>query len=162
MPALPLSRGPRESILAQADVPAIAPVHAGAASVVAWMLHEGRANTHMRVRRRLVPALGRGGDSFVARLLRDSHAPSADRCKRVCLAPRRNGAERRTAEHGIEKTPAFAQSPLTKVTETGRAIRRRLDDLAVKLDYAILEAFRAEGGTDYVAMPMVFSSGEIN
>jgi adenylate cyclase len=72
------------------------------------------------------------------------------------------GAERRTAEHGIEKTPAFAQSPLTKVTETGRAIRRRLDDLAVKLDYAILEAFRAEGGTDYVAMPMVFSSGEIN
>lgn len=99
----------------------------------------------------------------MARLLRDSHAPSADRCKRVCLAPRgETGAERRTAEHGIEKTPAFAQSPLTKVTETGRAIRRRLDDLTVKLDYAILETFRAEGGTDYVAMPMVFSSGEIN
>jgi adenylate cyclase len=163
MPALPLSHGPRESILAQADVPAIAPVHAGAASVVAWMLHEGRANTHMRefgddLCRRVVEAGIPLWRAFCAiRTLHPQIAASAYVWRRG-----ETGAERRTAEHGIEKTPAFAQSPLTKVTETGRAIRRRLDDLAVKLDYAILETFRAEGGTDYVAMPMVFSSGEIN
>ena len=62
----------------------------------------------------------------------------------------------------MEKTPAFTQSPLTEVTLTGRAIRRRLDDAGADLGYAILDTFRLEGGTDYVAMPMVFSSGEIN
>jgi adenylate cyclase len=127
------------------------------------MLHEGRANTHMRefgddMCRRVVEAGIPLWRAFCGiRTLHPQIAASAYVWRRG-----ETGAERRTAEHGIEKTPAFAQSPLIKVTETGRAIRRRLDDSAAKLDYAILETFRAEGGTDYVAMPMVFSSGEIN
>ncbi len=137
--------------------------HAGAARVVAWMLHEGRANTHMRefgddMCRRVVEAGIPLWRAFCGiRTLHPQIAASAYVWRRG-----ETGAERRTAVHGMEKTPAFTQSPLTEVTLTGRAIRRRLDDAGADLGYAILDTFRLEGGTDYVAMPMVFSSGEIN
>ncbi|MGD0290846.1 MAG: adenylate/guanylate cyclase domain-containing protein [Candidatus Binataceae bacterium] len=138
-------------------------IHPGAARVVAWMLHEGRANTHMRefgddMCRRVVEAGIPLWRAFCAiRTLHPQIAATAYVWRRG-----QGSAERRTALHGIEKTPAFTQSPLADVTRTGRAIRRRLDDPGAALDYEVLETFRAEGGTDYVAMPMVFSSGEIN
>jgi adenylate cyclase len=138
-------------------------VHAGAAGVVAWMLHEGRANTHMRefgddMCRRVVEAGIPLWRAFCGiRTLHPQIAASAYVWRRG-----EGTAERRTAQHGIEKTPAFAQSPLTEVTRTGQTIRRRLEDSEGNLDYEVLKTFRSEGGTDYVAMPMVFSSGEIN
>jgi adenylate cyclase len=138
-------------------------IHPGAARVVAWMLHEGRAYTHMRqfgdeMCRRVVEAGIPLWRAFCAiRTLHPQIAASAYVWRRG-----ETGAERRTAEHGIEKTPAFAQSPLTEVSRTGQAIRRRLADPEIELDYEILKTFRTEGGTDYIAMPMVFSSGEIN
>jgi adenylate cyclase len=141
----------------------IAMVHSGAARVVAWMLHEGRANTHMRefgddMCRRVVEAGIPLWRAFCAiRTLHPQIAASVYVWRRG-----ETGATRRTAEHGIEKTPAFAQSPLTEVSRTGQTIRRRLADPEIELDYEILKTFRTEGGTDYVAMPMVFSSGEIN
>ena len=138
-------------------------IHPGAARVVAWMLHDGRSNTHMRefgddMCRRVVEAGIPLWRAFCAiRTLHPQIAATAYVWRRG-----QGTAERRTAEHGLEKTAAFVQSPITEVTRTGRAMRRRLDDPSVALDYEVLEAFRAEGGTDYVAMPMVFSSGEIN
>ncbi len=138
-------------------------IHPGAARVVAWMLHEGRSNTHMRefgddMCRRVVEAGIPLWRAFCGiRTLHPQIAATAYVWRRG-----QGTAERRTALHGIEKTPVFTQSPLAEVTRTRRAIRRRLDDPNVALDYAVLETFRAEGGTDYVAMPMVFSSGEIN
>jgi len=138
-------------------------IHPGAARVVAWMLHEGRANTHMRqfgddMCRRVVEAGIPLWRAFCAiRTLHPQIAASVYVWRRG-----ETGAQRRTAEHGIEKTPAFAQSPLTEVARTGRTIRRRLADAEIELDYEVLKAFRKEGCTDYVAMPMVFSSGEIN
>src|SRR5579864_2705317 len=137
-------------------------IHQGAAGVVAWMLHEGRHNTHMRdfgdnMCRRVVEAGIPLWRAFCAiRTLHPQIAASAYVWRRG-----EGIAERRIAMHGIEKTPAFTQSPLTEVTRTGRTMRRRLDPDAA-LDYEVLATFRAEGGTDYVAMPMVFSSGEIN
>ena len=41
-------------------------------------------------------------------------------------------------------------------------IRRRLHDPACALDYPALSEFKSDGGTDYAAMPMICSSGEIN
>src|SRR5580704_6366705 len=163
MPAATLMPGSRESIRHRANDPVITRVHAGAANVVAWMLHEGRGNTHMRefgddMCRRVVEAGIPLWRAFCGiRTLHPQIAASAYVWRRG-----ETGAERRTAVHGMEKTPAFTQSPLTEVTATGRAIRRRLDDAGANLGYAILDTFRLEGGTDYVAMPMVFSSGEIN
>jgi adenylate cyclase len=127
------------------------------------MLHEGRSNTHMRefgddMCRRVVEAGIPLWRAFCAiRTLHPQIAASAYVWRRG-----EGTAERRTAQHGIEKTPAFTQSPLAEVTRTGQTIRRRLEDPEANLDYEVLKTFRSEGGTDYVAMPMVFSSGEIN
>lgn len=138
-------------------------IHPGAARVAAWMLHEGRANTHMRefgdeMCRRLVDGGIPLWRAFCAiRTLHPQIAASAYIWRRG-----HGTAERRTALHGIEKTPAFTQSPLADVSRTGRAIRRRLEDPEAVLDYPVLSDFRADGGTDYIAMPMRFSSGEIN
>lgn len=159
-----------ESAIRQAPVTsAITPstegaLHPGAARVVAWMLHEGRTNTHMRqfgdeMCRRVVEAGIPLWRAFCAiRTLHPQIVASAYVWRRG-----ETGAERRLAEHGIEKkNPAFSNSPLTEVSRTGKALRRRLADPDVELDYEILETFRKEGGTDYIAMPMVYSSGEIN
>jgi adenylate cyclase len=163
MPAAPRMPGADGSLRHPASEPAIPQAHPGAARVVAWMLHEGRANTRMRefgddMCRRVVEAGIPLWRAFCAiRTLHPQIAASAYVWRRG-----EGTAERRTAQHGIEKTPAFAQSPLTQVTVTGRAIRRRLCDPTVELDYEVLKVFRREGGTDYIAMPMVFTSGEIN
>jgi len=139
------------------------PQHPGAVRVVAWMLHEGRLNTHMRefgddLCRRVVEAGIPLWRAFCGiRTLHPQIAATAYVWRRG-----QGTAERRTAEHGLEKTAAFVKSPLTEVTRTGHTIRRRLDDPSLVLDYEVLDTFRAEGGTDYVAMPMLFTSGEIN
>jgi len=137
--------------------------HSGAASVVAWMLRDGRRNTHMR----------EFGDEMCRRLVEAGIPLWRAFCGIRTLHPQivasayvwhrgGTGAERRLAEHGTEKTPDFIRSPIALVRRTGRNFRQRLDNPNVSLDYEVLETFRAEGGTDYVAMPMVFSNGDIN
>jgi adenylate cyclase len=59
-------------------------------------------------------------------------------------------------------TPAFLNSPLIPIYEGAGGIRRRLDIPDPVLDFGILEELRAEGATDYVAMPMTFLDGQIN
>jgi adenylate cyclase len=138
-------------------------VHSGAAGVVAWMLRDGRRNTHMRefgdeMCRRIVEARIPLWRAFCAiRTLHPQIMASAYVWHRGGT-----GAERRLAEHGVEKTPDFIRSPLAVVRRTGRSVRRRLDDPNVAVDYEVLETFRAEGGTDYIAMPLIFSDGNIN
>jgi len=56
----------------------------------------------------------------------------------------------------------FQDSPLVPIFEGAGGIRRRLEGTDPALDYPILRDLHAEGGTDYVAMPMVFSDGQIN
>ena len=72
------------------------------------------------------------------------------------------GAVRRTADHSFGNDPEFTTSPIAEVQRTGRMIRRRLHDPNCALDYPALSEFKSEGGTDYAAMPMICSSGEIN
>ena len=56
----------------------------------------------------------------------------------------------------------FRDSPLVPIFEGAGGIRRRLEGVDPALDFPILRDLHAEGGTDYVAMPMVFSDGQIN
>ncbi len=67
-----------------------------------------------------------------------------------------------TVLRGIENTAPFLRSPLPAIFEGAAAIRRRLDLPDVVLDYPILEDLKNEGATDYVAMPLHFSGGQIN
>ncbi|NQW09286.1 MAG: adenylate/guanylate cyclase domain-containing protein [Alphaproteobacteria bacterium] len=63
---------------------------------------------------------------------------------------------------GMEDTEAFRRSPLPLIFEGAAGIRRRLDIADENFDFPVLEDLKAEGMTDYVAMPLVFSDGLIN
>ena len=60
------------------------------------------------------------------------------------------------------QSPEYLNSPLVPIFEGAGGIRRRLDIKEPELDYDIIREFHAEGATDYVAMPMLFSDGQIN
>ena len=59
-------------------------------------------------------------------------------------------------------SPEFRNSPFLPIFQGAGGIRRRLDARDPVLDFGILKNLHAEGGTDYVAMPMRFSDGTIN
>lgn len=63
---------------------------------------------------------------------------------------------------GMQQTTAYRQSPMPLIFEGAQGIRRRLDMPGEQNDFPILDDLREEGATDYVAMPLVFSDGNIN
>ncbi len=56
----------------------------------------------------------------------------------------------------------FLSSPLVPIFAGRGGIRRRLEGPNAKLDFPILQDLREEGGTDYAAMPITFSDGQIH
>jgi len=66
-----------------------------------------------------------------------------------------------TVEFDVLDSPAFAQSPLRIVFEQGLEVRGRVDDPASQR-FPIINDMRAEGVTDYVAMPLPFLDGSDN
>ena len=67
-------------------------------------------------------------------------------------------------EHDFEilQSPEYLNSPLLPIFEGAGGIRRRLDIKEPLLDFGVLSELYAEGATDYVAMPLHFSDGQIN
>jgi len=135
----------------------------GAVEVVNWMLSRGRHNTHMR----------EFGDEMCRRIVAAGIPLWRAFCSVATLHPqvvasaytwRREdpGAIRRAAPHAFTESPEWTRSPVAELKRTGRLIRRKICDPGCLLDYPIVEELRAAGGTDYVAMPMICSSGEIN
>ena len=64
--------------------------------------------------------------------------------------------------HQVLSDPQYLNSPLVPIFEGAGGVRRRLDIKDPVLDYGILEDLYEEGATDYVAMPMRFTDGQIN
>lgn len=62
-------------------------------------------------------------------------------------------------EHGIEKSPAFLDSPLHLVYANHRDIRRRLLDPATPRDFPILRELEELGVTDYLVKWLPFRGG---
>lgn len=62
----------------------------------------------------------------------------------------------------IHDHPAFNNSPLRHVSNGLGGIRQRLTDGPTDTEFPIMQELRAQGATDYVAMPMPFSDGRIN
>ena len=57
---------------------------------------------------------------------------------------------------------AYLASPVVHVYGTGQPLRRRLWAADCPTDFAILDQFRAEGITDYLVSPLIFTNGEIH
>ncbi len=70
--------------------------------------------------------------------------------------------DEKTTGYGIRETAAYGASPRQGIPETGAVIRYRLDRLDADLAHPFLLYLAARGGTDYVAMPIGFSTGEKN
>jgi adenylate cyclase len=66
-----------------------------------------------------------------------------------------------TADIDIEKTPAFATSPIAAVYRSRRELRCRLDDPASRR-FPYLDELRDEGVTDYFALPLHFTDGSVH
>ncbi|WP_422001162.1 adenylate/guanylate cyclase domain-containing protein [Reyranella sp.] len=55
--------------------------------------------------------------------------------------------------YGIQFTPAYIGSPMQAAREQGKTVRHRLDEIT-DADHIVLHELKAEGGIDYLAMPM--------
>jgi adenylate cyclase len=137
--------------------------HQGAAEVLQWMLSDGRRKTHARefgaeMCRRIFAAgipIWRGF-CFVATLHPEIRAAA------YTWSREEAGAMRVVAGHDLSNRPEFIESPITAVRRAREVMRRRLCDSDCPLDFPVLQQFKAEGGTDYIAIPMVRSDGETN
>ena len=76
----------------------------------------------------------------------------------------RPGAEVETSEATFEllASPGFLENPVARVYQTSRAVRRRLAAPACPADFPILTELKAEGVSDYLAVPLVFTDGAIH
>ncbi|HSA88434.1 MAG TPA: adenylate/guanylate cyclase domain-containing protein [Burkholderiales bacterium] len=66
------------------------------------------------------------------------------------------------AEHSFIGSEEHLASPIYAVWSGNREIRRCLADPACPLDYPVLADLRAEGVTDYLALPLRFLTGEVH
>jgi adenylate cyclase len=64
--------------------------------------------------------------------------------------------------HGVLESAAYLDSPVRRIFEGEAEVRRRLDRPGVPLEFPILEELRAEGVTEYIALPLPFSQGRMN
>lgn len=66
------------------------------------------------------------------------------------------------ATHAGQNSPQYQDSPFAAIINGEGGIRRRLQGPAAQIDFPVLHELVAEGATDYVAVPMKFSDGQIN
>ena len=64
--------------------------------------------------------------------------------------------------HAGAQSAQFRDSPFAVVMKGEGGVRRRLEGPNPKLDFPVLKDLLEEGATDYVAMPLHFSDGQIN
>jgi adenylate cyclase len=72
------------------------------------------------------------------------------------------GVQHLMVDQDVLENPSYVESPARTVLEGAGGLRRRLDVTNPTLDYALVRELHAQGATDYVAMPFVFSNGQIN
>ena len=66
----------------------------------------------------------------------------------------------RTAAAGLRDRPEFRDNPMAAVYEERRTTRFRLE--CVEPQAPVLRQFKAEGATDYVALPLLFGNGHVD
>jgi adenylate cyclase len=72
------------------------------------------------------------------------------------------GVETTRPSYAMLQSRAYLDSPFAPILRGEGGVRRRLEGPQPRLDYPVLEELHATGATDYVAMPLRFSDGQIN
>jgi adenylate cyclase len=65
-----------------------------------------------------------------------------------------------SAPAGLRDRPEFRDNPMAVVYDQRRTLRVRLED--VEPEAPVLRQFKAEGATDYVALPLLFGNGHVD
>ena len=73
-----------------------------------------------------------------------------------------SGATVSNALHSLVEDDEYRNSPFTTVYNTRKPLRRRLADADCPADFEVLQDVRAQGATDYVAFPLIFTDGSIH
>jgi adenylate cyclase len=132
------------------------------APVGAWLMIEGR---HLADPAALLTALAARLDAAGARIERLGFTIRTIHPQLVawgCYWSRREGSRLFAGRHGTLNSDAYIGSPVQFVYENRRPYRRRLDAIEEQRDPALLFELRAEGMTDYYALPFWFGSGDMN
>ena len=66
-----------------------------------------------------------------------------------------------TAAHDVLETREHKESPYAAIMDGAGGVRRCIED-GEDFDFPVLKELQAKGATDYVAMPLFFSDGQIN
>jgi adenylate cyclase len=74
----------------------------------------------------------------------------------------KNAVEITSAPIGIQDTEQYLKSPIRVVYTEHIEVRRRIEGRGGALDFPILEELRAEGATDFLALPIRFLNGEVH
>ncbi|MCX7313016.1 MAG: adenylate/guanylate cyclase domain-containing protein [Alphaproteobacteria bacterium] len=72
------------------------------------------------------------------------------------------GVKISSAKYDILETEEYRTSPVVAVYGTRKPLRRHLADGDCPDDFPIVHELRAEGATDYAAMPMLFTDGTVH
>ncbi|MEX3009766.1 DUF427 domain-containing protein [Hoeflea sp. TYP-13] len=75
---------------------------------------------------------------------------------------KKDGVKTYTPSYDILDHPAFVNSPIRHVTNGLGGVRQNLLAEKAEFSFPIMDDLKAEGATDYVAMPLWFSNGQIN
>ena len=67
-----------------------------------------------------------------------------------------------SAAHDVLETREYKESPYAPILDGAGGVRRSLEGGGHQFDFPILKELHAKGATDYVAMPLLFSDGQIN
>lgn len=130
--------------------------------IASWLLTEGRLLLDPAA---LLTALMARLDAAGARIDRVRISSRTLHPQLVALGvlwTRANGAQQQNGPHGVQESDAYLGSPMQFVNQHKQMFRRRLDASVGSDDHSLLHDMRAEGMTDYVAVPMVFASGTTN
>ena len=92
---------------------------------------------------------------------------SSIRCIRTCIGRAfiwqiDTGVKVSAATYDILETDEYRSSPVVAVYATRQPIRRHLADRPCPDDFPVLHELRAEGATDYVALPLHFTDGTVH
>lgn len=67
-----------------------------------------------------------------------------------------------SAAHEVLETREHKESPYAAIMDGAGGVRRSLEGDGQDFDFPVLKELQAKGATDYVAMPLLFSDGQIN
>lgn len=80
---------------------------------------------------------------------------------RGCTWEPHRGAQVYERRHAIVDSDSFRGSPVEYVLEQRKSHRRRLAELVPDEDHGVLFEFAADGGTDYLAAPVIFNDAKV-